>query len=346
MYFNLESLKMRKHIKTGGVVIAVLTFGLPLCARADDANSLYLHQSGSGSTIAIIQNGDSNIINGVGSEPNTLFSDGQGNSLVNLGQLIGDAQTIAITQTGPANSLQLNFTSANGALTFTAAGNTTAIVDISGGSDNDYSYAGSASGASGNSVQVNSTIRGGGGNTIAIVNGNDATSSQVFNTTINGVANTTSIAISGLGEIVNTIQGMGVVTNPVLVPVNKVGGAWGAGTLSGLDPATFGVGSKSYSGQITINSITGNDYNTFNVGQADTGAGSNIAWINLNAGSSDNGISVAQSGTVQNIVSLDLTGSANLMNVVQTSGSGSSQTNTAVIVTSGSNNSWSINQRH
>jgi hypothetical protein len=321
-------------------------------------NSLYINQSGSTSTIGISQSGKNNSIYGVGTLPisgsnGAVNSDGSLTSLDpsnnNLAMLKGDSQSVAINQVGTANNLQLSFISSSSTLNFTANGNTSAIVDIGTAgvatTDNDYTYTGASGNptntSSGMTDIVNSSIKGGSNNTVVITNGYTDAAGQLYNTAINGNTNTTTIATNGAGQIVNTIQGMGAtgtIANVFSDVVAVIGG------VDGLSTATFGAGSSSTGGQITITSAVGDSYNTFNIGQA--GPGADIAWINLNSGSSNNAINVAQSGTAQNVFSLDLTGNSNLFNVSQTSGAAVAQTNTAVVISNGASNTWSLSQHH
>jgi hypothetical protein len=129
-----ERNKMKKNIKIiaqalmAAGIISTSGFSNAQASIATGPNNVYIEQVGNSNTITIQQVGGTNNVGGVAVDALTVDSTGlttltaTAPSATNYGTISGNTNTLAITQTGSANSAQYNIRGNNNAYTSTVTG--------------------------------------------------------------------------------------------------------------------------------------------------------------------------------------------------------------------------------
>jgi hypothetical protein len=325
---------METRITGGGelsrklLTILVLSAMTTLGQAAD--NSIFIDQAGDNSTITMTQDGSANRIRGI-----LLNNTAGGNT--DPAKLIGNAQTVNITQTGAGNTLSLGINSTQGGSVANFS-NIGAYLNyqVTGGGNLGYininnNGQGTAIGnvvnitqdgnatatlnMTGTSNQLTVHTAGGNGNVFTGTINADDTVASVDQTS--GGGNETLLEMTGnKGQVSITSLGASNITSVM----QSAGGANGAQVIiditgSGNQTTVNQSGAYDHYANIKLNS--GSNDNTIGVTQTGgAGAGHNTT-LELLAGSSNNTIGITQQGTVANLSNIRMNGSHNNLTVLQ-----------------------------
>ena len=318
---------MNKQI-TGGsgfskTVLAAMLLSISATSWAVD-NSIYIDQTGDYSTITMTQDGAGNRVKGI-------LTNGTAGGNTDVSKLVGNSQTVIITQAGPNNILALGLN--------TTVGTNGKGIDLNYNVD-----------TGGNTAYINSNNNGQGtsaGNTINIeqLGGN-----AVLMVDMLGNNNNLYVRSSGGGgnELHATINADNVTAN-----VNQTLGGGNITTLNltgnkgTVDIDTIGVTNVTaitqsgggVSGQYAKLDINGSG-NTTTVSQS--GVNDNISDIKIIGSGNANTVTQSGGSTIGQYAKIDIAGSTNIISITQQG----SVDNLANIKLQGSNNQYTVIQKN
>jgi hypothetical protein len=216
--FGIKKMKFKK-------IIAMILIGFSAYSWGSD-NSIYIDQSGDNATIAMTQDGASNVVRGVGAASNNVASKLYGDGLTVTVQQIGSGNTLNLgaqtgTSGGVASSISYNLTGNNNLATISMnnAGTKASLsnlIDIAQAGDNTVttiSMLGNSnylrSIQSGNSNKIISTVDA--NNTVVNVNQTGGTGNETT-LQLTGDKGTVDVVTVGATNIIGITQSGGGVT--------------------------------------------------------------------------------------------------------------------------------------
>ena len=249
---------------------AMLVAGLSFAAD----NSIYIDQTGDNATIAVTQDGTSNVVRGI---------QGVGSSNATPAKIIGDGNQVSVTQTGNSNTLSMGINRGAGTqgnnVTYSVTGNSAAgIINM-----NNANASGSSAGdntvgitQAGNNASANLNLVGN-SNAIGVITSGGA--NNAYTSTVAGDSNTQTISLTGgggNGATVNqtdsghtaTITSVGATNS---YTVNQSGGA--SGHTTALD----------FNGSSNTVNVTQQGTAADNIANIKSAGSSNSFTINQNA---------------------------------------------------------------
>jgi hypothetical protein len=325
---------METRMKGGGelsrklLTILVLSAMTTLGHAAD--NSIFIDQAGDNSTITMTQDGSSNRIRGI-----LLNNTAGGNT--DPAKLIGNAQTVNITQTGAGNALSLginstqggsvtNFSNIGAYLNYqvTGGGNLGYININNNGQDTavgnvvNITQDGNATATlnmTGTSNQLTVHTAGGSGNVFTGTINADDTVASIDQTS--GGGNETTLEMTGnKGQVSVTSLGASNITS-VTQSASGVNGAQVIIDITGSGNETTVSQSGAYDHYANIKLNSGSNDNTIGVIQTGGAGTGHSTTLELLAGSSNNTIGITQQGSVANLSNIRMNGSYNNLTVLQ-----------------------------
>jgi hypothetical protein len=316
----------RKDITLMAFIFSAIFWGSGYAAD----NSIYIDQAGDSSTINVTQDGAGNKVKGI-------LLNGTAGATTDPAKLNGNAQTINIEQTGSGNTLAIGAVTTQGG-TVTGYSNIGTNINYKVTGDSNIGYInmnnGGTGGATGNVVDIQQT--GNTNNASLTMNGtsNQFTvgtngSSNILSATVNanqtvtsltetGNANNTTLSMTGnKGQVSILTDGASNTTNVT----QSASGTTGAQAIiditgSSNNTAITQSGGFDHYASVKINSTqSGSDSNTVTIAQSGGGTGGHIAIVDLTGAS--NTIGITQSGSIDNLANIKVTGSSNNYTILQ-----------------------------
>ena len=257
--------------KLSAILLSAVMLVTGLALASD--NSIYIDQAGDNATIAITQDGTTNVVRGI---------QGTGSGDTTPAKIYGDGNEVSVTQTGANSVLNLGINRGTGtgttgnSVTYDVTGNNaTATLNLNNADTGTAASNTVGISQSGNYATSDLSVTGD-SNTISVTTAGGA--NNAYTSTVAGDSNTQSISMTGGASNSATVSQSGDSNSAVITAVGA-SNTFGITQSDGAHTTSIGVAGSSNTFSVTQQGTAG--ANTFNY--TSTSGSGNTVTINQNA---------------------------------------------------------------